>query len=118
MKVSYTTRDGRLTFEIEGATQTDIWEQLASIQEVFEDTTCTKYGQQDDNTRFVVRENDDNKYYELRYNGNNTKLFGVRKAFGQHKKGGGLFPRRKDESGSYLPDNGWVKWNPDTKKEE
>ena len=34
------------------------------------------------------------------------------------KKGGRLFPKRKDKEGNWLPDGGWVKWNPDTKKEE
>jgi hypothetical protein len=34
------------------------------------------------------------------------------------KKGGRLFPKRKDKEGNWLPDGGWVKWNPDTQKEE
>lgn len=118
MKLLYTTRNGRMTFEIEGKDQTEIWKQLASLQEVFEDLVCTKHGKSDDNVRFVVRENEGNEYFELRYVGNDPKLFGCKKAFGQHKKGGGLFPRRKDESGSYLPDNGWVQWNKETQKEE
>jgi len=34
---------------------------------------------------------------------------------GVHKKGGGLFPKRKDADGKYLPDNGWQRWNHKTK---
>ena len=39
MKVVYTLDNG-LTVELEGKTQTDIWDQLAEFQEVFGDTTC------------------------------------------------------------------------------
>jgi len=117
MELTYTTRDGRMTATFSG-TQSEIWEQIAHFQEVFETGPATKGGESDDNVRFVVREVDDNKYYELRYAGSNPKLFGTKKAFGQHKKGGGLFPKNKDADGNWLPDNGWTKWNPETKKEE
>jgi hypothetical protein len=43
---------------------------------------------------------------------------GARLSFGVHKKGGGLFPKRKDNEGNWLSDNGWVKWNPKTEKAE
>ena len=58
----------------------------------------------------VVRENDGNEFYELRCLDCGAKL-----AFGAHKKGGGLFPRRKDIDGEWLSDRGWQKWNPKTK---
>jgi hypothetical protein len=29
-----------------------------------------------------------------------------------------MFPKRKDKDGNWLPDGGWVKWNPNTKKAE
>ena len=45
------------------------------------------------------------------------KLFGVKKSFGQHKRGGGLFPRIKDSEGNYLADNGWLKWDAEQGKE-
>jgi hypothetical protein len=60
-----------------------------------------------------VRENDGNEYYEIRCVDCGAKL-----AFGANKKGGGLFPRRKDAEGNWLPDNGWTKWNPKTKQVE
>ena len=65
MLVKYTTANGRMQVTIEGKTQTDIFEQLAQFQEVFEDMTCTRNGQTSDKVFFVTREDDgDNKYYE------------------------------------------------------
>ena len=111
MKVNYTTSNKRITVEFEGDSQRDIFEQISKFQEVFEQSVCGKCGHE--NLRFVVRTVDDNQYYELR--GTNC---GARLAFGAHKKGGGLFPRRKDGDGNWLPDQGWVKWNPKTEKNE
>ena len=84
MKINY--KAGRINVELEGDTQKDLFSQLSSFQEVFDEDTCGKCG--------------------------------GRLEFGQVKKGGGLFPRRKDKEGSWLPDNGWVKWNPKTKTVE
>lgn len=117
MKVVYTTNDGRLTAEIEGGTQAELFENLADFQDVFENTVCTKGGETSDDVRFIVRKDEeDNKYYELRVNSGPLK--GTKKSFGCHKKGGGLFPRNKDKEGKWLPDNGWVRWNAQTQKEE
>jgi hypothetical protein len=33
-------------------------------------------------------------------------------SFGQHKKGGSLFPKRKGDNG-FLPNRGWHKWDGD-----
>jgi hypothetical protein len=109
-----------MTAEFEAETQTDLWKQLAEFMEVFEDTTVTKFGLTSDDVRFVVRkDNEENEYFELHYNGDNPKLFGVKKAYGQNKKPkGSLFPRRKDSEGKYLPDSGWVRYNKETGKEE
>ena len=101
----------KLSVEFEADSVREIWKQLSTFQEVFGETTCGKCGSE--NLRFVVRENDGNEYYELRCNDCGAKL-----AFGCHKKGGGLFPKRKDADGNWLPDRGWVKWNPETQKEE
>ena len=90
-----------ITFE--GASQADVWQQLANLQEVFGETKCGKCN--GPNLRFVVRDVEENKYFELR-----CKKCGARLSFGQHKTGGSLFPKRKDDDG-YLPDGGWMKWN-------
>ena len=111
MKVSYTTRNKRLTAEFEADTQRDIVTDIAKFQEIFEESVCGKCGSE--NVRWQVRNVDDNLYFELR-----CMDCGARLSFGSHKKGGGLFPRRKDAEGNWLPDNGWVKWNPKTEKNE
>lgn len=119
MKVQYTTRDGRMTVEIEGKTQVDIFEQLAAFTEVFEDRTCTRNGKSSDNVRYVVRENEaEDKFYELHCLDKDANLIGARLAFGQHKKGGTLYPKRKDKDGNWLPNNGWTKFNKATGKDE
>lgn len=122
MQVSYTTGNGRLTVILEGSTQVEIFEQLAQFQEVFENTTCTKGGKSSDEIKFVVRKTTDEKgkkeykYYELHCTAKDKDLGGAKLAFGLHQEGGTLFPKKKDEDGNWLPDNGWVKWNNDLKK--
>lgn len=98
--------------------QTTLFEQLASLQEVFGQEKCGKCGCT--NLQFSVREDaDENKYYELKCT--NLQCRAVL-AFGQRKKGGALFPRRKqsDDDGEkkYLPDNGWMRYNAKTKQKE
>ena len=97
--------------ELEGETQADLFEQLSHFQEVFDESQCGKC--QSEDLRFQVRNVDDNLYYELK-----CMDCGARLAFGVMKKGGRLFPRRKDRDSNWLPNRGWVKWNPETKQEE
>ena len=111
MRLNYTTNNGRISVELEGETQVDLFAQLGAFQEVFDETECGKC--QSENLRFQVRNVDDNLYYELK-----CMDCGARLSFGVMKKGGRLFPRRKDKEGNWRPDRGWVKWNPDTKQEE
>jgi ribosomal protein L40E len=111
MKLTYTTKNGRIKVEVEGESQKDVFLELSKFQEVFEETACGKCGSE--NIRFVVRNVDDNLYYELR-----CMDCGARLSFGVHKKGGGLFPKRKDNDGKWLQDGGWTKWNPKTEKSE
>jgi|TARA_R110000765_G_scaffold121857_4_gene218218 DNA-directed RNA polymerase subunit RPC12/RpoP len=109
MKVNYTS--GKISAEIEADTQIDLFQKLANFQEIFAENKCAKCGS--DNIRFQVRNVEENLYYEAKCSGCGAKL-----AFGVMKKGGRLFPKRKDKDGGWLPDGGWVKWNPDTQKEE
>lgn len=102
MKASYKLSD-KLQFEVEGEGQKDIFKEIASIQEIFGETKCGMCGSE--NIKFVVRVVEDNEYYELR-----CMDCGATLAFGQHKKGGTLFPKRKDEKGEYMPNRGWYKW--------
>jgi hypothetical protein len=102
MKLIYKAND-KLEFELEASGQKEIFKELALIQEVFSEAKCGLCGST--NIRFVTRSVDGNDYYELRCNDCGAVL-----AFGQHKKGGTLFPKRKDDEGNYLPNKGWYKW--------
>jgi len=111
MKIKYTNGNARIVAEMEGETQIDLFEQISSFQEIFDETCCGKC--ESERLRFVSRNVDDNLYYELRCLDCGAKL-----AFGTMKSGGKLFPRRKDKEGNWLPDRGWVKWNKETQQEE
>jgi hypothetical protein len=104
MQVTYQL--GKLTASFDCDTQKELFAQLASFQEVFGQEKCGKCDC--DDLQFVVRENNENEYHELRCKKCYAKL-----AFGVNKKGGGLFPKRKNADNEWLPDGGWVKWNPD-----
>jgi DNA-directed RNA polymerase subunit RPC12/RpoP len=109
MKVTYQL--GKLTASFECDTQKDLFTQLSSFQEVFGQSKCGKCGAED--LVFIVRENGGNEYHEMRCTSCNARL-----SFGVNKKGGGLFPKRKDAEGNWLPDGGWVKWNQKTQAVE
>lgn len=102
MKLRYKVNN-KLEFELEGDGQKEIFKELAAVQEIFGEEKCGICGSQ--NLKFVVRNVDGNDYYELR-----CMDCGAILAFGQHKKGGTLFPRRKDDQNNWLPNKGWHKW--------
>lgn len=94
--------------EVEGDGQKDLFKELASVEEIFGEDKCGMCGKSD--IRFIVRNVDSNDYYELKCLNCYATL-----SFGQHKKGGTLFPKRKGEDNEYLPNNGWYKWQPKDK---
>src|SRR5687768_5915989 len=97
MQIVYKTRNGRMEFTIEAKDHLDAFEQLSAIQEVFEDLTCTNGKVSSDVVKFVVREVEDNKYYEVHCVDTtepNKALRYARKRFGVHKKGKTLFPKK------------------------
>ena len=106
MKCVYKSTNGRIAFEVTGETVKEVFEQIGSIQEVFDaESACGACGKPD--IKFLVRHVQDYVYYELQ-----CKSCGARFSFGQNKKGGGLFPKRKDQDGSVIPNRGWVKFQP------
>lgn len=108
MKANYKTGNGRLMFEVNGETAKDIFRQISQVQEVFDaETQCGCCG--DKNLKFLARQVDDFDFYELACSSIGCR---ARFAFGQAKKGGALFPKRKDEDGNWLPNNGWSKYEP------
>ena len=107
MKAHLRTRDNRIGFEVEGASQKELFKQLAQIQEVFDAESlcgCCK----SINIRFQVRTFDSNEFFELV-----CDACGARFQFGQAKKTNTLFPKRK-ENGHLLPNRGWSKWTGNT----
>jgi hypothetical protein len=101
MKVKY--KVGKLEFELDGSDQKSIFKELAAIQEIFSEEKCGLCTST--NLKFVVRTVEDNDYYELRCTDCGAVL-----AYGQHKKTKTLFPKRKDDEGKWLQNNGWYKY--------
>jgi hypothetical protein len=105
VKCHYRSANNRLTFELDAGSQKDLFEGIATLQEIFEsDSTCGMCNSTD--LRFRVREVKDNKYYEMRCGKCNAQL-----SFGQHKTGGTLFPKRTTDEGD-MPNRGWYRWQP------
>lgn len=113
MKATYKTANGRLTLEMEYSDDRDLFEKVAHVDEVFGDLTCGakvdggKWVESDD-VKFVVREVDGNKYYEVWPR--DSRLRGFKKSYGCHKKGNGLFPKRMDKETHTLASNGYAKF--------
>lgn len=95
---------GKLIVELEADDQRAMFEELASVQEVFGEGKCGKCKSED--VHFVVRtDKDDNKYYEMLCQNCRAKLM-----YGCMKKGGKLFSKKKLDD-KWLPDHGWVKYS-------
>ena len=103
MKVKYRANE-KLEFEVEGSGQKELFKELSAIQEIFGEEQCGMC--KSPNIKFGVRSVEGNDYFEMK-----CSKCGATLSFGQHKKGGTLFPKRKDnENNEYLPNNGWYKW--------
>jgi hypothetical protein len=132
MKLTYTTADGRLTFEIEGKTQLDLWTELARIQETFEDNPSANINGKEvsgGDVRYRVRQAKfvDEKgkdavadYYEKVVISGPMKWY--KKSYGVlNDKSGGLFPHKApDKPNVNKGYNGWyyMDFTKDKKDEE
>jgi hypothetical protein len=106
MKVTYTTKNNQLKIDVNTESVKDTFKQLAEIQEVFDEPCCGMC--KDTKIRFIVRSVENNDYYELKCTSCGAKL-----AFGQHRNGNSLFPKRKLADGTFDKINkGWHKWAP------
>jgi hypothetical protein len=112
MKLRFDLTD-KMMCEIDGDTQRDLFEQIASMSEVFGSTCCSKC--KSGNIRYIVRTNkEDDKFYEILCLDCFAKL-----SFGCNKKGGSLFPHRYDaENKKPLANGGWLKYNKETGQNE
>ncbi len=100
MKVSYTTENGRLTFEAEVPSGKAAFELLGKIQELFEEPKCGCC--QSESIRCSTREHDGNMFYNLVCNGCGAQL-----DIGQRKDGKGMWLKRTDKDGNKMDHNGW-----------
>lgn len=109
MKIRQILRGGKLHIEHEAATPKDAFKSLARAEEVFGHEMCGACKGTD--LAFVTRKVEKYEYFEMR-----CKKCSATLSFGQHQDGeGSLFPRRKDpDSGEWLPNGGWVKYQPPT----
>ncbi len=91
----------------DGDTQAEVFEQLAGLQEVF--GHAERCGMcQSERLRYVVRENEGYKFFELHCQHADCR---ARFVFGQSKQHpGSLFPQRKDKDGNPKPNNGWSRY--------
>jgi ribosomal protein L40E len=98
-------KSDRLEIEVEGSDVKECFTELANAVEVFSNSVCGACDST--NTSPAVREREGNVYHEMV-----CRDCGATLGFGQTRVGGKLFPRRKGKDGSYLPGNGWQKWQP------
>ena len=117
MKVNYTTRNGRMTVELEADTQVALVQQLASFSEVFEVDACRNCDST--NIRWVIRKSKDAKGKAYDYNELRCMDCGAKLPFGVlDDQTYRLFPKRKGDDGKFRGKYGWVKWNPENEMEE
>ena len=124
IKAKYLTQDRRLTFEIEGETQKAVFTQIAAIQEVFDSehkcglcggsdirymhrVTTTKGSKKCDYLHFVCRTKDERGH-----------TCNARFDFGQSMEGGALFPKRKNEDGTWKQNGGWEKYTINSQQQD
>ncbi len=106
MKARYTSENGRLVFDVEAETAKALFSQLGAIQELFEaETQCGLCNSSD--IRYSARVVDEYEFYELACRACKAQF-----RFGQKKKGGDLFPKRKDDDGNWLANKGWSRFEP------
>lgn len=116
MKVRFKASD-KFEVECEGDTHQALWEEMASVGEVLGYSECGACKSTD--IRPVVRhvekeegkKKKEYKYYEMHCTKCRARL-----SFGCHQEGGSLFPKKKDDEGGWLPNNGWTKYDPAAKK--
>lgn len=105
------------TVEIEGANVKELFREIATLSEVFNEEKCGVCGGTDivPKTRDVEKSKKTYEYFEISCNNPKCR---ARLSFGQKQDGFGIFPIRKldangkpdRENGSYGSHNGWSKY--------
>jgi hypothetical protein len=119
MQATIKLADGQRLVTVNGETQKDLFESMATAYEVFGETQCGLCGST--NIRPVVRIVDKFRFYE--YSCQEPGCW-AKLTFGQAQEGGGLFPKRKlldngkpDKDGEFGPHKGWTKYRGDNQDE-
>lgn len=108
MKAFISAMGGRVRFEAEADKVKELWKKLALVQSIFDAASaCGVCGKQEIRYNHRVARGFD--YFELVCCDPECN---ARLSFGQHKEGGTLFPKRKDENGNHLDYDGWARYNP------
>lgn len=108
MKAHYRTANGRLTFELQAEDTKGLFRQISEVQEVYDaESACGLCGCTA--LRYLARKVEDYDFYELACTNMDCR---ATFEFGQKKKGGALFPKRKDDDGRFLPSGGWSRYVP------
>ena len=118
MEVKYKSANGMFEVAFDAKNQQELFEELASFQEVFELSQKFKIGNKEVNItdiKFRVRTVDGNQFYEMVYQGGDKDLWGYRKAFGSsQQKKGALFPKwqvkEEDKNNYENGGGGWFKY--------
>jgi hypothetical protein len=103
MRVVY--KLAKFEVEVDGDSTRDCFDKISSAVEIMSNSRCGACDSE--NVIPVVRENAGNHYREM-----SCIDCGCRLAFGQRRADGEMFPKKKDKEGSWLPNRGWVKWQP------
>jgi hypothetical protein len=122
MKLVYTTADGRMSVEIQGTSDKELFRQLAHFQEVFEDTPSGKVEGKEFAGGDVVYRVRRSKYTDEKGKEKEAEYFEkvvmsgplkwYKKAYGVLDDGSdNLFPKRHvDDDNSVAGNNGWHKY--------
>lgn len=119
MNIEFTKRlNDTLSMKVSVGNQLELFQALHEYGEIFSISECGAC--KSDDVKYAIREVADTKkkgqfhsYYEMHCGKCRARL-----AFGKMMSGDRLFPKRKDENGNYLPNNGWVKFEKAEQKEE
>ncbi len=113
MKAFVTAMGGRVRFEAEADSPKALWKKLSLVQGIFDAASaCGVCGKTDIRYNHRVAKGFD--FYELVCS---DPQCNARLSFGQNKEGGGLFAKRKDESGNHLDYDGWSIYRPEHSSE-
>jgi hypothetical protein len=123
MKLSYTTKDGRMTVEFDAANDKEMFRKLARFQEIYEDTPAAKIGEKvvsGGDVTYRVRKakyvDEKGKEKEAEYFEKvvtSGELMWYKKSFGVLDDGtDNLFPKRPSEEDKDVERgfNGWHKY--------